>query len=185
MIEDEELDFPNGEDENDEGVEIDFEEIDEETEEVDEASDTAAKIEELENRYVNLYAEYENYRKRTVKEKEMLYADAIAEVTSKWLPILDNIDRAAIAGEAADESSVEKVLQGIDMMSKQAADILSKIGVTEIEAERGTAFDPNMHEAVMHIDDPDLGEQQIAVVFQKGYKYKDKVIRHAVVQVAN
>ena len=153
--------------------------------ETTETSDDSAKIEELEKRYVNLYAEYENYRKRTAKEKEQLYADAIAEVTSKWLPILDNIDRAAIAGESADEASVEKVLQGIDMMSKQAIDILNKIGVTEIAAERGTAFDPNMHEAVMHIDDPDLGEQQIAVVFQKGYIYKDRVIRHAVVQVAN
>lgn len=143
------------------------------------------KLAELEKRYMNLYAEYENYRKRSMREKDNLYADAVADVTSKWLPVMDNIDRAKIAGESADEQSIEKVLQGIDMMSKQAQDILTKIGVEEIKADRGDAFDPNLHEAVMHIEDGELGEQQIAAVFQKGYKYKDRVVRHAVVQVAN
>ncbi len=209
MIDDEELKETSGQGASDEGTapeefipDYDFSESSENAEEqqdektedketdAEDSSDAeetveASKLADLEKRYMNLFAEYENYRKRSVREKENLYSDAVADVTSKWLPILDNIDRAAVAGEGADEQSVEKVLQGIDMMSKQAADILSKIGVEEIAAARGDIFDPNMHEAVMHIEDAELGEQQIAAVFQKGYKYKDRVIRHAVVQVAN
>ncbi len=172
-----------------EAEESEYSAEDEEAAEADgteaEAGSGDEKLAELEKRYMNLYAEYENYRKRSMREKDNLYADAVADVTSKWLPVMDNIDRAKIAGESADDQSIEKVLQGIDMMSKQAQDILTKIGVEEIKADRGDAFDPNLHEAVMHIEDGELGEQQIAAVFQKGYKYKDRVVRHAVVQVAN
>lgn len=154
----------------------------------DNAADTSeleAELEEQKNRYMYLYAEYDNYRKRTAKEKENLYSDAVAKVTGEFLGVLDNIDRAIDSSKNADEGSVEAVIQGIEMVGKQAGEILAKIGVEEIPCERGTKFDPNLHEAVMHIEDEELGEQEVAQVFQKGYMYKERVIRHAVVQVAN
>lgn len=147
--------------------------------------ETTDKIAELEKRYMNLFAEYENFRKRTAKEKEQLYADAIAEVSSSWLGVVDNIDRALESAKDINETNYEQVAAGIEGISKGAKDIISKLDIKEIEAERGTAFDPNFHSAVMHIEDEELGEQQIAQVFQKGYIYKDKVIRPAIVQVAN
>ena len=205
MSDNEELEFPNSEDTNDiEEIVFDVEDTDAAAEdqnvEVEEANEEAEEAEtseeqtegdaddktaELEKRYMALFAEYENFRKRTTKEKEDLYASAVANVTKDWLGVLDNIDRALDAGKNADENSVEKVIQGIELIGKQASDVLTKLGVEEIECERGTKFDPNLHEAVMHVDDDDLGEQEIAAVFQKGYIYKDRVVRHAVVQVAN
>lgn len=148
-------------------------------------SELEAELEEQKNRYMYLYAEYDNFRKRTAKEKENLYSDAVAKVTGEFLGVLDNIDRAIDSSKNADEGSVEAVIQGIEMVGKQAGEILTKIGVEEIPCERGTKFDPNLHEAVMHIEDEELGEQEVAQVFQKGYMYKERVIRHAVVQVAN
>lgn len=167
----------------DDSAEIGEESIEEIIEDQTESSDE--KIQELEKRYMALFAEYENFRKRSAKEKDDLYASAVATVTKDWLSVLDNIDRALEAGKNADESSIEKVIQGIELIGKQASDVLSKLGVQEIECERGSAFDPNLHEAVMHVDDDTLGEQEVAAVFQKGYIYKDRVVRHAVVQVAN
>ena len=165
------------------------EEVSEETEESAEAEEAAEdsdnKSEELEKRYMSLYAEYDNYRKRTQKEKESLYADAVADVAQEFLAVIDNIGRAVETAKGADENSIDKVIEGIELLGRQAGDILTKIGVEEIKAERGEKFDPNLHEAVMHVDDDDLGEQEIAAVFQKGYIYKDRVVRHAVVQVAN
>lgn len=142
-------------------------------------------MEEMEKKYLALYAEYENFRKRTAREKEKLYQDAVADVTGQWLTLIDNIARAVDSTKNADESSLESVVAGIELIAKQADDVLAKIGVTVIEAERGTKFDPNLHEAVMHVEDDELGEQEIAQVFQKGYIYKEQVIRHSVVQVAN
>jgi len=155
---------------------------DDEDEGSDEGEDVVG---ELEKRYMNLYAEYENYRKRTAKEKETLYADAVADVTSQFLAVMDNIDRALQTANNSDENSVENVVKGIEMIGKQTEDVLAKIGVEEIECKRGDAFDPTFHEAVMHVDDDELGASEVAQVFAKGYKYKDKVIRHVVVQVAN
>lgn len=140
---------------------------------------------ELEARYMNLYAEYDNYRRRTQKEKDNLYADAIASVTKEFLTLIDNLDRATEGAKKADENSLDKIIQGMELVGRQAQDTLTKIGVEEIPAERGTKFDPNLHDAMMHVDDEELGEQEIAMVFAKGYKYKDRVIRHAQVQVAN
>ena len=198
MSDNEELEFPNSEDTEDieeivfgeetmdqpEGEKTEEEDTTEE-QEAEEASASDDKSAELEKRYMALFAEYENFRKRSAKEKEDLYASAVANVTKDWLGVLDNIDRALDAGKNADENSVEKVIQGIELIGKQAADVLTKLGVEEIECERGTKFDPNLHEAVMHVDDEELGEQEVAAVFQKGYIYKDRVVRHAVVQVAN
>jgi len=168
------------------------EETAEETEETEEsaeaeeaAEDSGNKQDELEKRYMSLYAEYDNYRKRTQKEKESLYADAVADVTKEFLTVIDNIGRAVETAKGADENSIGKVIEGIELLGKQAGDTLAKIGVEEIKADRGEKFDPNLHEAVMHVEDEDLGEQEIAMVFTKGYMYKGKVIRHVVVQVAN
>ena len=157
----------------------------EESAEAEEAAEDSGKQEELEKRYMSLYAEYDNYRKRTQKEKESLYADAVADVTKEFLAVIDNIGRAVETAKGADENSIDKVVEGIELLGRQAGDILTKIGIEEIKAERGEKFDPNLHEAVMHVEDDDLGEQEIAMVFTKGYMYKGKVIRHAVVQVAN
>ena len=161
----------------------------EETEEVkadpkeEAGKDDAAS--ELEARYMSLYAEYDNYRRRTQKEKDNLYADAIATVTIEFLTLIDNLDRAVDGAKKSDETSLDKVIQGMELVGRQAQDTLAKIGVEEIPAERGTKFDPNLHDAMMHVDDEELGEQEIAMVFANGYKYKDRVIRHAQVQVAN
>ncbi len=155
---------------------------DEEDEDTAEGSDASS---ELEARYMSLYAEYDNYRRRTQKEKDNLYADAIADVTKEFLTLIDNLDRATEGAKKSDENSLEKVIQGMELVVRQAQDTLKKIGVEEIPAERGTKFDPNFHDAMMHVDDDTLGEQEIAMVFAKGYKYKDRVIRHAQVQVAN
>ena len=161
------------------------EEKEESAEAEEAAEDSDNKSEELEKRYMSLYAEYDNYRKRTQKEKENLYADAVADVAKEFLAVLDNIDRAVETAKGADENSIDKVIEGIELLGRQAGDILTKIGVEEIKTERGEKFDPNLHEAVMHVEDEDLGEQEIAMVFTKGYMYKGKVIRHVVVQVAN
>ena len=160
-------------------------EDEEEEEEEASAADSSEATSELEARYMSLYAEYDNYRRRTQKEKENLYADAIATVTKEFLTLIDNLDRAVDGARKSDENSLDKVIQGMELVGRQAQDTLNKIGVEEIPAERGTKFDPNLHDAMMHIDDEELGEQEIAMVFAKGYKYKDRVIRHAQVQVAN
>ena len=167
-------------------VETETDDIDEEEdEELADSSDVSSDRNELEARYMSLYAEYENYRKRSMKEKESLYSDAVADVTGSFLGVMDNIDRALETAKSAGSNSAEDVLKGIEMISKQTADVLAKIGVEEIECNKGDLFDPTLHEAVMHIDDDSLGEGVVSAVFAKGYKYKDKVIRHAVVQVAN
>ena len=158
---------------------------DEDDEDEEAAADSSEATNELEARYMNLYAEYDNYRRRTQKEKDNLYADAVACVTKEFLTLIDNLDRATEGAKKADEDSLDKVIQGMELVGRQAQDTLKKIGVEEIPAERGTKFDPNLHDAMMHVDDEELGEQEIAMVFAKGYKYKDRVIRHAQVQVAN
>lgn len=175
----------------DELTEEELEAATDEEKEISSEDDEASKIKELEDRYVRLFAEYDNFRKRTSKEKEDLYASAVVEVTKQWLSVLDNIDRAiaaatAVANEDGNKDEAEdKMLQGLELIKKQAVDVLSKLNVTEIECERGTVFDPNLHEAVMHTEDDTLGENEVAQVFQKGYILKDRVVRHAVVQVAN
>ena len=192
MIDDENdvLEFPEDEEPTIDDIDQDPEDEDEEAE-LEAGADDSARIKELEDRYVRLFAEYDNFRKRTAKEKEDLYSSAVVEVTKQWLSVLDNIDRALDAAKAAaaedgevDETE-DKMLQGLELIKKQAQDVLAKINVTEIECERGTAFDPNLHEAVMHTEDDSLGENEVAQVFQKGYILKDRVVRHAVVQVAN
>ena len=192
MIDDENdvLEFPEDEEPTIDDIDQDPEDEDEEAE-LEAGADDSARIKELEDRYVRLFAEYDNFRKRTAKEKEDLYSSAVVEVTKQWLSVLDNIDRAldaartAAAEDGETDETEDKMLQGLELIRKQAQDVLAKINVTEIECERGTAFDPNLHEAVMHTEDDSLGENEVAQVFQKGYILKDRVVRHAVVQVAN
>ncbi len=183
--EEEVLEFP--EDEKVEVVEenepAEAEETSEETEA--EVSGAEAELAEMKDRYMRLLAEYDNFRRRTQKEKENIYADAVAEVVKEWLPLVDDIERAVASSEDMDEQSVEKVAEGIRLIDKQVGNVLAKLNVEEIEGKEGDSFDPNLHEAVMHVDDESLGEQAIAQVFQKGYSCKGRVIRHSVVKVAN
>ena len=124
-------------------------------------------------------AEFDNYKKRTERERVGISEFAKAEVLKKLLPILDNIDRAA-----ATESGTEEYLKGIELIIKQFLSLKEGLGLTPI-AKKGDAFDPNFHEAVMHIEDESYGENVIAEVLQQGYKIGDTVIRAAMVQVAN
>ena len=124
-------------------------------------------------------AEFDNYKKRISKEKDMMYNTISADIISELLPILDNFDKALNA-ETADES----YKNGMAMIYNQFNETLQKLGVEEIDA-LNKVFDPNFHEAVMHIEDESFGEKEIVEVFRKGYKIGDKIIRHAMVKVAN
>jgi molecular chaperone GrpE len=125
-------------------------------------------------------AEYDNYRKRTAREKESLYNDAVADAVKEFLGVEDNLERAL----EQKECSVEDLRTGVEMTHKQMLAALEKLGVTEMGKE-GEPFDPTKHSAVAHIEDENLGENVISKVFQKGYCIGDKVIRHAMVQAAN
>lgn len=130
--------------------------------------------------YLRLAAEYDNYRKRTAKEKEDAFTNAKASVFTELIPVLDNFDRAM----TAEESELANFKKGVEMTHTQLKAVFEKFGITEF-GEAGEAFDPNFHNAVMHIDDDKLSENVIAEVFQKGYKTGDKVLRPAMVKVAN
>ena len=146
-----------------------------------EAAELAAKqLESVKDQFVRLTAEYDNYRKRTTKEKDNIYQDAKADTIKEFLAVYDNLERA-MATEGDEDSPHKK---GLEMIFHQYQEILKKLGVTEIEA-KGQPFDPEKHNAVMPIDDASLGENVVAQVFQAGFMLGDKVVRHAVVQVAN
>ena len=131
------------------------------------------------DQYLRLAAEYDNFRKRSRKEKEELYTDVKAETVGKFLPVYDNLERA-LANETVDEA----YKKGVELTMTELRKIMTNLGVEEF-GEAGDAFDPNSHNAVMHIENEELGENVIAQVFQKGFRIGGKVIRHAVVQVAN
>ena len=131
------------------------------------------------DRYLRLMAEYDNFRKRSQKEKENLYGDIKANAVKEFLPVYDNLERA-LAAETADEA----YRKGVEMIMAQFNKTLEKLGVTEIKC-LGEKFDPQFHNAVMHVDDEEKGENEIVEVFQKGFMLGDKVIRFAMVKVAN
>lgn len=138
---------------------------------------------ELMDRLQRLAAEYDNFRKRTSREKERLYADSVCDVVSKFLPVVDNLERAVSASAETEEG--KKLQEGISMILRLTTDILDKMGVKPIEA-KGKTFDPELHNAVMHVEDDSFGAGEIVEEFQKGYIYKDEtVIRHSMVKVAN
>jgi len=141
-----------------------------------------AENRELIDRMQRLAAEYDNFRKRTLKEKEKAYSDACADVITRILPVVDNLERALKASEAVEGQSLR---EGINMVLKQINETLDKLGVKPIKAV-GETFDPNLHNAVMHIEDEAYGASEIVEEFEKGYIYKDEtVIRYSMVKVAN
>ena len=138
------------------------------------------QLETTKDQFTRLTAEYDNYRKRTIKEKDNIYQDAKADTVKAFLDVYDNLERAVATG--GDEESPHK--KGLEMIFQQYKTILGKLGVTEIQA-KGQPFDPEKMNAVMHIDDENLGENEVAQVFQAGFQMGDKIIRYAIVQVAN
>ena len=138
------------------------------------------QLETTKDQFTRLTAEYDNYRKRTIKEKDNIYQDAKADTVKAFLDVYDNLERAVATG--GDEESPHK--KGLEMIFQQYKTILEKLGVTEIQA-KGQPFDPEKMNAVMHIDDENLGENEVAQVFQAGFQMGDKIIRYAIVQVAN
>ena len=138
-----------------------------------------AAVREHEDKYLRLLAEYDNYRKRSQKEKETAWSTAKADTAKEFLPVYDNLERA-LKQETADEAYAK----GVQMTMAQLKGVLEKLGIEEIPA-LGQPFDPNLHDAVMHMEDESLGENTVAEVFQTGFKLGDKVIRHAMVKVAN
>lgn len=136
------------------------------------------EIAELNDKYLRLYAEYDNFRRRSVKEREAIYFDAKSDTLKNILPILDNMERATAFTEA------DKILEGMNLILKSFNENFAKMDVKEIEA-LGKTFDPGIHYAVMHIEDESFGENEVVEVLQKGYICGDKVIRYAMVKVAN
>ena len=148
-------------------------------EQMEQMEKLAKLVAESNDKYLRLAAEYDNYRKRTAREKENIYGDAKADTVKPFLEVYDNLVRGVAQFEEGDGHR-----QGMEMIAKQFLDVLTKLGVTEIEAE-GQPFDPEKHNAVMHIDDENFGENIVAEVFQKGFMIGDKVLRFAMVKVAN
>ena len=143
------------------------------------ATDWEAKYNDLNDRYLRMAAEYDNYRKRSQKEKDNLYTEIRSETVEKFLPVYDNLERAL-----AQETQDAAFKKGVEMTMNQLVSVMEKLGVVSFGAA-GEAFDPQLHNAVMHVEDEALGENVIAEVFQKGFKVGDKVVRFAMVKVAN
>lgn len=140
------------------------------------------KIEELEDRVKRQMAEFDNFRKRTEKEKSHMYEVGARDVIEKILPVVDNFERG-LATVPEDQKN-DPVIDGMDKIYRQLMTVLTDLGVEPIEAV-GKEFDPNFHNAVMHVEDENLGENIVAEEFQKGYTYHDTVVRHSMVKVAN
>ena len=137
------------------------------------------QLTELSDKFLRMAAEYENFRKRTTKEKEQLFGDAVIFVLSAFLPVYDNLERA-LANESAD-----KALQdGVRLVYKQMCEIFEKLNIKELDGV-GTPFNPEFHEATTHVDDPNFGANEVCEVYVKGFKCGDKILRHSMVRVAN
>ncbi len=147
-----------------------------------ELAEANKKSEEYFDMLQRTMAEFNNFKKRTIKEKENLYSNAVGDTISEILPVLDNLDRAITVSNEQTDST--QLIEGVQMVIKQFKDCLSKLGVEEIVAI-GETFDPELHNAVMHVEDETVGESVVIEEFQKGFKVKDKVIRHSMVKVAN
>lgn len=178
----EEIEEVEAEEAETEDVETEVEEV-----EAEEAEDEVAKLKEQlaeqNDKYLRLMAEYDNYQKRSQREKAARYADAVIDTVLGLLPIGDNLERA-LATKVTSEDAV-KFKEGIEMVMKQFNDCLDKLEVTPIKAE-GEQFDPNIHNAVMHIEDESVDDNTVVEEFMKGYIYKnERVVRHSMVKVAN
>lgn len=139
-------------------------------------SDAEAQIAAGNDKYLRLAAEYDNFRRRSAKERESIYTDAYGDALTALFPVIDNLERAAQYTDG------ENVAKGVSMVLKSVGETLEKLGVSEVPT---ATFDPNLHNAVMHIEDPAYGEGEIVEVLQKGYCRGDKVLRYAMVKVAN
>ena len=137
-----------------------------------------AQLKEKDDKYLRMAAEYDNFRRRSREEKAAVYADALADTVGELLPIIDNLERAAMYDDG------EKVKEGLMMTAKSVSAVLEKLGIETVGAA-GETFDPNLHNAVFHVEDESLGEGEIVEVFQKGYKKGNKIIRFAMVKTAN
>lgn len=145
----------------------------------DELAEAKKALEQKDKEYLYLRAEYDNFRRRSVKEKSDAYTNAKADAAKEFLPVYDNLERALNQG-----TEDEAFLKGVEMTMNQLKQVLEKLGIKPIECV-GQPFDPNLHNAVMHVDDPELGENVVKTCFQTGFIMGDKVIRFAMVQVAN
>ena len=134
--------------------------------------------EELNDKYLRVAAEYDNFRRRSQKEKEGIYSDALSDSVKELLPLFDNLERASSFTES------DKLAEGLEMILKTIPDVLAKLKV-ECYGQKGDSFDPNLHNAIMHEENEEYGENEIVEVFQKGDKVNEKIIRHAMVKVAN
>lgn len=139
----------------------------------------AKMVSDASDKYLRLAAEYDNYRKRTTKEKENTYADAKADTVKEFLGVLDNLERGLAQFDEGDPHR-----QGMELICRQFLAVLEKLGVTRIEAQ-GQPFDPQKHDAVMHVEDENVGENTVVEVLQQGYQLGDKILRFAMVKVAN
>lgn len=137
------------------------------------------QVAQQEDKFLRLAAEYDNYRRRTAKEKESIWSEAKADAAVAFLPVYDNLERA-LKQDTADEA----FKKGVEMTMNQLKSVLEKLGITQIDA-LGKPFDPALHNAVMHVEDENFGENTVAEVFQTGFMLGDKVIRFAMVKVAN
>ena len=137
-----------------------------------------AELKEKDDKYLRMAAEYDNFRRRSREEKAAVYADALSDTVGELLPIIDNLERAAMYDDG------EKVKEGLMMTAKSVSAVLEKLGIETVGAA-GETFDPNLHNAVFHVEDEALGEGEIVEVFQKGYKKGNKIIRFAMVKTAN
>lgn len=145
-----------------------------------EAHKLAVELATEKEKYLRVMAEYDNFRKRSQKERENIYSEVRGDTVAKLLPVYDNLERAL-----KQETQDEAYYKGVEMIMAQFREIMSKLGVTEIVAKEGEKFDPELHNAVMHIEDEALGEGIIVEEFQKGFRLGDKVLRFSVVKVAN
>ena len=148
--------------------------------EKEELENLKAEYEEFKKNHLRILAEYDNFRKRTANEKAGIFSDGVSETVKQLLPVADNIERA-LAVENADSDTMKK---GIEMIAKQFEESFIKLNITAIGVV-GESFDPEIHNAVSHIDNDELGDNVVSAVFMKGYRIGKKVIRHAMVQVAN
>ena len=148
-----------------------------------EVSEDEEKIKALEDKYLRLLAEYDNYQKRTTREKEARYADALIDTVSAFLPVLDDLERALGIETKCEET--EKFKSGVEMVQKKMREVLCKLDVEEIKAV-GEEFDPNIHNAIQHVEDENITENTVTEEYMKGYIYKGtRVVRHSMVKVAN
>ena len=167
-----------------ENLEVENQENLEQSKEVEEKNqanidEKQAEIDELTDRYKRMMAEFENYKKRSAKDRETLYNSLIGDIVTSILPVVDNLEKAVDA--KTEDTSYQ---DGVKLVQKQLLDILERYGVKTIETI-GKTFDPSLHEAVSHIEDESKGEQEIIEEYRKGYTIGTKVIRHAMVSVAN